>query len=64
MIFSTDAGVYPHGTNAKQFAVMVRYGATPLQAIQTATLTAAEALGPGQGRGPGHGRRTTATWSA
>jgi imidazolonepropionase-like amidohydrolase len=45
MIFSTDAGVYPHGTNAKQFAIMVRYGATPLQAIQTATLNAAQALG-------------------
>lgn len=45
MIFSSDAGVYPHGTNARQFAVMVRYGATPLQAIQTATLTAAQALG-------------------
>jgi imidazolonepropionase-like amidohydrolase len=44
MIFSTDAGVYPHGTNAKQFATMVRYGATPLQAIQTATLNAAQAL--------------------
>jgi imidazolonepropionase-like amidohydrolase len=44
-IFSSDAGVYPHGTNARQFAVMVRYGATPLQAIQTATLNAAEALG-------------------
>lgn len=44
MIFSTDAGVYPHGTNARQFAVMVRYGATPLQAIQAATVTAAEAL--------------------
>ncbi|HEY3950472.1 metal-dependent hydrolase family protein [Phenylobacterium sp.] len=44
MIFSTDAGVYPHGTNARQFAVMVRYGATPLQAIQTATLNAAQAL--------------------
>jgi imidazolonepropionase-like amidohydrolase len=44
MIFSSDAGVYPHGTNARQFAVMVRYGATPLQAIRTATLTAAEAL--------------------
>jgi imidazolonepropionase-like amidohydrolase len=44
MIFSTDAGVYPHGANARQFAVMVRYGATPLQAIQTATLTAAQAL--------------------
>jgi imidazolonepropionase-like amidohydrolase len=45
MIFSTDAGVYPHGLNAKQFAVMVRFGATPLQAIQSATLNAAEALG-------------------
>ena len=44
MIFSTDAGVYPHGTNARQFAVMVRYGATPLQAIKTATITAASAL--------------------
>ncbi|MBR7621628.1 amidohydrolase family protein [Phenylobacterium sp. 20VBR1] len=45
MIYSTDAGVYPHGDNAKQFAVMVRYGATPLQAIQSATVTAAQALG-------------------
>jgi imidazolonepropionase-like amidohydrolase len=57
MIYSTDAGVYPHGTNAKQFAVMVRYGATPLQAIQTATITAAEALGQPKDVGqatPGH----------
>ncbi|AAK24639.1 Xaa-Pro dipeptidase, putative [Caulobacter vibrioides CB15] len=45
MVYGTDAGIYPHGDNAKQFAVMVRYGATPLQAIQSATLTAAEALG-------------------
>jgi len=44
MIYSTDAGVYPHGLNAKQFAVMVRFGATPLQAIQSATVNAAEAL--------------------
>jgi len=44
-IYSTDAGIYPHGDNAKQFAVMVRYGATPLQAIQTATVNAAQALG-------------------
>lgn len=44
-IFSTDAGVHPHGGNAKQFAVMVKYCATPLQAIQSATLNAAEALG-------------------
>jgi imidazolonepropionase-like amidohydrolase len=45
MIFGTDAGVYPHGDNAKQFAVMVQWGMTPLQAIQAATVTAAEALG-------------------
>ena len=45
MIFSTDAGVYPHGQNAKQFATMVKWGATPLQAIQSATITAAAALG-------------------
>ena len=44
-IYSTDAGVYPHGWNARQFAVMVRYGATPLQAIQAATINSAEALG-------------------
>jgi imidazolonepropionase-like amidohydrolase len=44
MIFGTDGGVYPHGDNAKQFAVMVRYGMTPLQAIQSATITAAKAL--------------------
>ena len=44
-IYSTDAGVYPHGDNARQFAVMVRYGATPLQAIQAATVNAAAALG-------------------
>jgi imidazolonepropionase-like amidohydrolase len=45
MIFSSDAGVYPHGTNARQFATMVKWGATPLQAIQSATITAAQALG-------------------
>jgi len=45
MIYSTDAGVYPHGSNAKQFAVMVKWGATPLQAIRSATVTAATALG-------------------
>jgi imidazolonepropionase-like amidohydrolase len=41
MSFGTDAGVYPHGTNAKQFAYMVRYGMTPMQAIQAATINAA-----------------------
>jgi imidazolonepropionase-like amidohydrolase len=45
MIFSTDAGVYPHGDNARQLATMVAWGATPLQAIQSATITAAQALG-------------------
>lgn len=43
--FGTDAGVYPHGDNAKQFGWMVRYGMTPLQAIRAATLHAAEAIG-------------------
>lgn len=45
MIYSTDAGVYPHGDNAKQLATMVQWGATPLQALQSATITSAEALG-------------------
>jgi imidazolonepropionase-like amidohydrolase len=45
MTFGTDAGVYPHGTNAKQFVTMVTWGMTPLQAIQAATVTAAQALG-------------------
>lgn len=44
MLFGTDAGVYPHGTNARQFAKMVEWGMTPLEAIQAATRNAAEAL--------------------
>ena len=44
MVFGTDAGIYPHGNNALQFAVMVRYGMTPIQAIQSATINASEAL--------------------
>ncbi len=43
--YGTDAGVYPHGWNAKQFAHMVRWGMTPLQAIQSATVNAADLLG-------------------
>ncbi|MFQ5696601.1 MAG: amidohydrolase family protein, partial [Terriglobia bacterium] len=43
--FGTDGAVYPHGDNAKQFAYMVRYGMTPLEAIQAATLHAAELIG-------------------
>jgi imidazolonepropionase-like amidohydrolase len=45
MAYGTDAGVYPHGWNARQFAHMVRWGMTPLQAIQAATVNAAELLG-------------------
>jgi imidazolonepropionase-like amidohydrolase len=45
MAFGTDAGVYPHGDNAKQFPYMVRYGMTPLQAIRSATINAAQLLG-------------------
>lgn len=43
--YGTDSGVYLHGGNAKQFAYMVRYGMTPMQAIQSATIRAAELLG-------------------
>jgi len=43
--FGTDAGVFPHGTQARQFAIMVRYGMTPMQAIQAATTQAAALLG-------------------
>ena len=43
--FGTDAGVYPHGGNAKQFAFMVKYGLSPMQAIQSATVNAADLLG-------------------
>jgi len=43
--FGTDAGVCPYGINAKQFAFMVKYGMTPMQAIQAATSNAADLLG-------------------
>ena len=42
--FGTDAGVYPYGLGARQFAYMVRYGMTPMQAIQSATTVAADLL--------------------
>jgi imidazolonepropionase-like amidohydrolase len=45
MAFGTDAGVCPHGINARQFAFMVKYGMTPMQAIQAATVNAADLLG-------------------
>jgi len=45
MIFGSDAGVMPHAMVGQQFAVMVEYGMTPLEAIQAATRNASEALG-------------------
>lgn len=45
IVFGTDAGVFPHGLNARQFAYMVKYGQTPMQAIQSATVNAADLLG-------------------
>ncbi len=45
MVFGTDAGVYPHGTNALQFVTMTQWGMTPLDAIRAATITAGEMLG-------------------
>jgi len=44
MTFGTDAGVYPYGLGARQFAYMVRYGMSPMQAIQAATTEASRAL--------------------
>ena len=43
--FGTDAAVYPHGLNAREFAVMVKLGMTPLAAIQAATVNDADLLG-------------------
>lgn len=57
LAYGTDAGVYPHGLNARQFRYMVRYGMSPMQAIQSATTVAAEMLGRSKDVGalsPGH----------
>ena len=57
MTFGTDAGVYPHGKNARQFKYMVKYGMSPMQAIQAATITSAALLGWSEHVGviaPGH----------
>jgi imidazolonepropionase-like amidohydrolase len=43
--FGTDASVYPHGDNAKQFAYMVQYGQTPMEALRAATSSAADLIG-------------------
>jgi imidazolonepropionase-like amidohydrolase len=48
MAFGTDAGVYPHGDNAKQFYYMVKFGMTPAQAIRAATANAADLVGRAQ----------------
>jgi imidazolonepropionase-like amidohydrolase len=48
MSFGTDAGVCDYGTSGKQFAFMVKYGMTPMQAIQAATSSAADLLGHSQ----------------
>jgi imidazolonepropionase-like amidohydrolase len=43
--YGTDSSVYPHGLNARQFAWQVRYGQTPMEAIRSATISAAELIG-------------------
>ncbi|MGI2258500.1 amidohydrolase family protein [Shewanella sp. GXUN23E] len=44
MVFGSDAAIYPHGDNGKQFSRMVTFGMTPLQAIQAATINSAELM--------------------
>ncbi|MFQ5549230.1 MAG: amidohydrolase family protein [Woeseia sp.] len=45
LAFGSDAGIYPHGDNAKQFSYMVEYGMSPMESIQAATINAAELIG-------------------
>ena len=45
IVYGTDAAVYPHGLNARQFPIMVQRGMTPMEAIQSATSLAAKHLG-------------------
>lgn len=45
MAFGTDSAALPHGLNAREFGAMVRFGLTPLQAIQAATINGADLLG-------------------
>jgi len=45
--YGTDSGIYPHGLNGRQFAYHVRWGQTPLEAIRSATVHAAELMGWG-----------------
>jgi imidazolonepropionase-like amidohydrolase len=45
IVYGTDAGVYPHGLNARQFPIMVQRGMTPMEAIESATSVAAKYMG-------------------
>jgi len=57
IVYGTDAAVYPHGLNARQFPIMVQRGMTPMEAIQAATSVAARYMGWGDRIGaltPGH----------
>ncbi|MGZ8604519.1 MAG: amidohydrolase family protein [Actinomycetota bacterium] len=45
LAFGTDSGAYPHGMNARQFAYLVKHGMSPMQAIRSATVVAADLLG-------------------
>ncbi len=45
MVFGTDAGIYHHGDNARQFKYMVKWGMTPLEAIQASTINTAQLFG-------------------
>jgi imidazolonepropionase-like amidohydrolase len=57
IVYGTDAAVYPHGLNARQFPIMVSRGMTPMEAIQSATSLAAKHMGWGDRIGslqPGH----------
>lgn len=47
LVFGTDAGIYPHGMNTQQFASLVKWGMTPMEAIKSATSVAAHYLGWG-----------------
>jgi imidazolonepropionase-like amidohydrolase/acetylornithine deacetylase/succinyl-diaminopimelate desuccinylase-like protein len=47
IVYATDAGVFPHGLNARQFRIMVARGMTPMQAIRSATSVAAKHMGWG-----------------
>jgi imidazolonepropionase-like amidohydrolase len=45
IVYATDAGVFPHGLNARQFAIMVKRGMTPMEAIRSASAIAALYMG-------------------